>query len=162
MKHTIFVELFEQHEQTNFYTIRFQREAESETDIFFTNFDIEDFADDIDIIIEVIDKIGMIGAKERYFRLEGGMVKAIPLTSSELRLYLYRINDEVVILGNGGRKQTATYQEDPLLKKHVETIRAVGTMLMKRLARNESQLYNRQLMGNLTFTINDKTNEEER
>lgn len=162
MKHTIFVELFEQHEKTTFYTIRFQQEAESETEAFFTNFDIEDFADDIDIIIEVIDKIGEHGAKERYFRMEGGKVKAIPLTTSGLRLYLYRISDEVIILGNGGQKQTATYQEDPLLNRHVETIRAIGNILNKRLEQNHCQLYNRQLMGNLKFNFNDKTNEEER
>lgn len=162
MKHSIFVELFEQHEKTTFYTIRFHDEEESETKAFFSKFDNDKFADDIDIILTVIDKIGEVGAEERRFRLEGGNVKAIPLTSSGLRLYLYRISDEVVILGNGGHKQTATYQEDPLLNKHVETIRAVGNMLMKRLKHNESQLYNRQLMGNLKFNINQTTNEEER
>ena len=161
MKQTIFVELFEEHEYTTFYTIRFHEKEESETDLFITNFDIEEFTDDIDIILAAIDKIGENGAKERYFRLEGGRVKAIPLTSSGLRLYLYRISDEVVILGNGGKKQTSTYQADPILNKHVEVIKAVGNMLMNRIEKNKSQLYNRQLMGNLKFYINDKNNEEE-
>jgi hypothetical protein len=35
-------------------------------------------------------------------------------------------------------------------------------MLMKGLKSNKNQLYNRQLMGNLKFYINDKNNEEER
>jgi hypothetical protein len=154
VKQTIFVELFEQHEKTTFYTIRFQNHEESETELFLTNFDTEIHKDDIDIILAVIDKIGEQGAKERYFRPEGGCVKAIPLTSSGLRLYLYRINDEVVILGNGGQKQTATYQEDPVLNKYVETIRAIGNILNKRLEQNHCQLYNRQLMGNLKFNFN--------
>lgn len=161
MKRSIFVELFEQHEKTSFYTIRFQQEAESETDNFFSNFDTEEFSEDIDIIIAAIDKIGEVGAEERRFRPEGGRVKAIPLNSSSLRLYVYCVSDEIVILGNGGLKQTATYQEDPKLSKYVKILRAVGNILMSRLENNSSQLYNRQLMGNLKFIINDKTNEEE-
>lgn len=161
MKHTIFVELFEEHEQTIFYSIRFHENEESETELFFAKFDTKDYEDDIDIIVSAIDKIGENGAKERYFRPEGGNVKAMPLTSSGLRLYLYLISDEVVILGNGGVKHTASYQADPILSKHVEVIRAVGNMLMNRLKANKSQLYNRQLMGNLKFYFNDKNNEEE-
>lgn len=161
MKHTIFVELFEEHEAVNYYTIRFQGAEESEVEDFLTQFDTEENEDDINIILTAIDKIGENGAKERYFRPEGGRVKAIPLTSSGLRLYLYHINEEVVILGNGGIKQTATYQDDPILSKHVETIRSVGNLLIRRFEDNTSQLYNRQLMGNLKFYINDKNNEEE-
>jgi hypothetical protein len=154
VKRYIFVELFEEHDKTNFYTIRFEGTDFSETDAFFNEFDIEEYQEDIDNILAVMDKIGLEGALERRFRPEGGEnMSALPLYKNKLRLYVYRINPELVILGNGGKKATRTYQEDPILSKHVKTLREVGDKLQHRLKNNECQLYNRKLTGNLKFYI---------
>lgn len=40
---------------------------------------------------------------------------ALPLESGDIRLYCLRLSDEILILGNGDRKTTRTYQEDTRL-----------------------------------------------
>ncbi len=161
MKHTIFVELFEEHEAVNFYTIRSQGAEESEVEDFLTQFDTEENEDDINIILAAIDKIGEIGAKENRFRPEGGRLKAIPLTTSQLRLYIYHLSEEVVLIGNGGLKNTRTFQESPELNKKVSILREVGNKLMISIKNNKTQLYKRKLTGNLKFYINTTENEKE-
>jgi hypothetical protein len=152
VKNTIFVELFEEHEAANLYTIRFQTEKDSETERFFSVFDTAEFADDINIIIASIDKIGLQGVQDRYFRVEGGMLKALAF-NSVLRLFCYKVSDEILIVGNGGIKKTKTYNEDPVLNKHAEVLRGIGNMLMARLNKGTAQEYNKQLFGNLEFYI---------
>ena len=156
MKRYIIVELFEEHEQTNIYTIRFQDKEESEVDEFISLFDNDEYKDDFDIIYAVIDKLGENGVLERYFRPEGGNLKAIPLTTSNLRLYCYRISDEILILGNGGLKTTKTYNEDPVLNKHVTTLRLVGNMLMNSIAQGKTTIDNKTLYDNLKFFLKEK------
>lgn len=156
MKLYIIVELFEQHEQTTIYTIRFQDKEESEVEDFFSIFDTEDFKEEIDIILAAIDKLGKNGALERYFRPEGGNLKAIPLTTSNLRLYCYRVSDVILILGNGGLKTTQTYNEDPVLNEHVKLLRFVGNMLMKNIEQGRTSVHNKTLYNNLRFFLKEK------
>ena len=61
------------------------------------------------------------------------------------------ISSKVLILGNGGIKQTQTYQEDPYLNKCVETLQKIR----QRENRKEITVKGTQLHGALTFYIND-------
>lgn len=71
MKSKIKIELFEEHESVNFYTIRFQDE-ETEVDKFLDQFPEGcEYDNDIDILIKWMEQIGRRGALERYFRPEG-------------------------------------------------------------------------------------------
>ena len=71
VKRKISVELFEEYEAVNFYTIRFDGE-ETEADKFFASIpDDVEFDFDYDVISRWIEKIGEKGALERYFRTEG-------------------------------------------------------------------------------------------
>jgi hypothetical protein len=124
--------------------------------ICFSEFDVPEFEDDIDIIITAIDKIVENGALEQYFRPEGGKLKAIPLNSSQLRLYCYLVNEEIMILGNGGQKTTRTVNEDPILTEHTEILRGVGNMLSSRINKGTVQVYKKQLYGNLEFQLEVK------
>lgn len=67
--------------------------------------------------------------KERYFRNEGGNIKALGLDSKKLRLYCLRISDQILIVGNGGIKNTRTYQEDDELNGYVMNLKAFNKML---------------------------------
>ena len=156
MKRYIIVELFEQHEQASIYTIRFRDKEESEVEEFFALFDTDEYKDDIDIILAAIDKLGENGALERYFRPEGGYLKAIPLNASNLRLYCFRVSDEILILGNGGLKTTQTYNEDPGLNEHVKLLRYVGNMLMKNIEQGRTNVHNKTLYNNLRFFLKEK------
>lgn len=140
---------------------RFQGAEESETEDFLTKFDTDENEEDINIILAAIDKIGEIGANENRFRPEGGNVKAIPLTSSGLRLFVYKISEEVVLLGNGGIKNTRTYQESPVLNRNVSILRDIGNILMSRIKLNKVQLYKMKLTGDLKFYINEADDEKE-
>ena len=70
---------FEEHENVNFYTLRFHGE-ETEVDKFLDKFPEGcEYDDDIDVIIKKMDQIGERGALKRYFRPEGKNVWAVPI-----------------------------------------------------------------------------------
>lgn len=66
------IELIEEHDAVNFYSIHLNKEELSELERFFEKFPVgSSYDEDVDIIIAWLDKIGEIGALERYFRNEG-------------------------------------------------------------------------------------------
>lgn len=71
---------------------------------------------------------------ERFFRNEGRMrdnVKALAIDSRKLRLYCLRISDQVLILGNGGVKNTRTYQENEQLSGYVMDLQTFDRVLLQ-------------------------------
>ncbi|MCK4288201.1 MAG: hypothetical protein KAW86_03265, partial [Bacteroidales bacterium] len=137
-------------------TIRFENE-ETEFEKYFNKFPEGcKFDDDINIIIKWIDIIAEKSALERLFRYEGKFkdnVSAIPIETSKLRLYVLRISDGIIILGNGGVKDTKTYNENLLLNSYVYTLQEIDRQLKLRIKKNQTQLYNNYLYGDLTFDI---------
>jgi hypothetical protein len=163
VKSRINIELFEEHDKVNFYTLRFEGE-ETETDKFLDQFtEACEFEEDLDILIRSIDKIGERGALERYFRMEGKIkdrVCAIPIESASLRLYLIRLSDNIVILGNGGVKKTEKYEEDIFLNNCVELLQEIDRII-KRMEQNQRlHIYQKNLFGNLTFYIDRHADEK--
>lgn len=156
MKKRLEIELFEEHDNVNFYTFRFDAE-ESEFDKFLDKYpEGTKFDEDINVIIKWIDKIGSNGALERYFRPEGKMsdsICAIPIETSKIRLYVIRLNDNIVILGNGGRKKTKTYNEDAKLKGYVTQLQKLDKLLNLSLRRSKTHIYQKQLFGKLDYEI---------
>lgn len=72
------------------------------------------------------------GALERYFRYEGKMndhVVALPVYKSRLRLYCLRMSDSVLIIGNGGKKDTKTYEESSELNGYVISLQKLDTLI---------------------------------
>lgn len=159
MKSNISIELFEEHDQVNFYTLRFQDE-DTEVDKFLDQFPEGcEYDNDIDIIIKWIEQIGKRGALERYFRPEGkqnDQVFAIPIETASLRLYVIRINEQIIILGNGGIKTTRTYNEDPILNDCVELLQEVDRYIKARIQKGQLSIYQKKLFGNLNFHLQAK------
>lgn len=162
MKRKVSIELYEEHEKVNFYTIRCEGE-ESEIEKFWKKFPEGCRYDrDINIIISWIDKIGEKGALERYFRPESKRIDnicAIPIETSKIRLYVIRLNDNIVILGNGDLKRTVTYNEDKQLSYCVELLRNVDVLLKTRINCGNISFYQKELFGLKPFYLN-KTDEE--
>nr|WP_321358699.1 hypothetical protein [uncultured Draconibacterium sp.] len=156
MKSTVEIELYEEHETVNFYTMKFPNE-ETETDKFFNNFPKGcKYDEDIDIIINWIDQIGERGAHERYFRPEGKFsdnVWAIPIEKSSLRLYIIRISFNIVIIGNGGIKITSTYNKDQHLTDCVELLQQVDRYLRARLKNGKLSIYQKAIFGDTIFHL---------
>ena len=56
---------------------------------------------------------------------------ALPIESGKIRLYCLRISDEILILGNGDVKQTATYEEDAKLLGYAMDLQKFDQLLRK-------------------------------
>jgi len=97
---------------------------------------------------------------DRHFRYEGkkrDRVMALPshLETTSLRLYLLNIKSKILILGNGGLKSTATYQEDQHLHRCVQTLQKIDIQLKESERRRVLIVTGTQLLGQVTFTIDD-------
>ena len=105
------------------YTLQFIGDELSEFEKFIKKFkDNAQLKRDYQIIIYALSKVAKNGAWKRYFRPEGKMndrVCAIPVDSGKLRLYCLRISDQILIIGNGGLKNTRTYEESEELSGYV-------------------------------------------
>ncbi len=115
------------------YSIQFTSEDNSEYERFYAKF-IEDAKLNRDLlrIVQIVDKISEDGALERFFRPEGKMrdsVVALPVLSSKLRLYCLRLSNGILILGNGGVKNSRTYDEDDSLRGYVLTLQKFEELL---------------------------------
>ena len=118
--------LVEEAKNCTLYTIQFLSENDTEFEQFFKKFkDDVEFSPDLMRIVGFLGKIADFGALERYFRPEGKMndrVVALPTVQSKLRLYCLRLSDRILILGNGGVKNTKTYEESKELSGYVLTL----------------------------------------
>ena len=118
--------LVEEAKNCTLYTIQFLSENDTAFEQFFKKFkDDVEFSPDLMRIVGVLGKIADFGALERYFRPEGKMsdrVVALPTVQSKLRLYCLRLSDRILILGNGGVKNTKTYEESKELSGYVLTL----------------------------------------
>lgn len=154
------IELIEDHDAVNYYSIHLDEEELSELERFFEKFpEGSQYDEDIDTIIAWLDKIGERGALERYFRHEGRFgdgVSAIPIETSNLRLYCIRLSDKILIFGNGGVKDSQTWQGSETLSQYVETLVDTNRFIVSRL--NDGSLYilDKELIGNLKFSRNEK------
>lgn len=120
-------------ENCTLYSIQFLTESESEYERFYAKF-IEDAQLNPDLlrIVQIVDRIAEQGALERFFRPEGKMkdsVVALPVFKSKLRLYCLRLSDKILVLGNGGVKNSRTYEEDDSLRGYVLTLQKFEELL---------------------------------
>jgi hypothetical protein len=165
VKRIIGIELCEEHEKVNFYTLRFKDE-ETEFNKFLDEFPENcKYDEDVQIIIRWIDKIGQDGALERRFKPEGkyhDRVFAIPIETCNLRIYVLRISDEIVILGNGGLKSTDTYEEDPKLNSYVKILQLIDRFLKDRIRTEKVTIFRKSIFGNVNFGIDDKGTGDEK
>ncbi len=56
-------------------------------------------------------------------------IVALPVVSSKLRLYCLRLSNGILILGNGGVKNSRTYEEDDSLRGYVLNLQKFEELL---------------------------------
>ena len=161
MKQKYNIELVEEHDAVNFYSIHLDEEELSELERFFEKFPVGcEYDDEIDIIIAWLDKIGENGALERYFRPEGRYgdgVGVIPIdVGNKLRLYCLRISDKILVFGNGGIKDADSWQNSGTLAPYVEMLIDTSRFIISRLRDGKIILVDKDLVGDLKFTRNEK------
>lgn len=108
----------------------------------------ESYSKDLNTILTAIKRmLEVSGFLERYFRPEGkynDRVCALPIDSGKLRLYCVRINDSILIAGNGGVKKAQKYQDCDNLNGYVVTLQNLDKALKIAIKRGEVTIEERK------------------
>lgn len=107
-------------------------------------------------IVQLIDRIADEGALERFFRPEGKMrdsVVALPVLRSKLRLYCLRLSDRILVLGNGGVKNSRTYEEDDSLRGYVLTLQKFEELLREGQRDGTVTITSKTIVTDKTFKL---------
>ena len=132
---TATLKIIEQSDNVGLFSICFDGSEMSEFEKFLNEFkENATYNKDFNVILLALSKIIDKGALERFFRNEGRMndnVKALAIDSRKLRLYCLRISDQILILGNGGVKNTRTYQENEKLSGYVMDLQTFDNVLLE-------------------------------
>lgn len=155
------IELIEEHEQVNFYSIKLEEEELAELDRFFEKFPEGcEYDDEIDVILAWMDHIAEHGALERYFRPEGKFgdgVGVIPIDlGNKVRLYCLRLSDNILVFGNGGIKDASSWEQSPTLAPYVELLIETSKFIASRIKNGAIVLVDKEILGNLNFVRNEK------
>ena len=142
----------EQTEKAGLFTICFESESTSEFEKFINKFKDDAVCQrDLQIILLSLQRmLETSGFLERYFRPEGKMkdrVCALPIESGKLRLYCLRISDYVLIVGNGGRKTTKTYEESEELNGYVISLQKLDSLLKMEIKKGNVTIEERVIKG---------------
>ena len=139
------------------YTIHFLSEDDTELENFISRFkDNARYNSDFQSILIFMERIMANGALERYFRREGKMtdsVVALPVLKSRLRLYCLRLSDHILVIGNGGVKNTRTYEESDELQGYVMTLQKFERLLRKEAAQGNIEITETEIRTDLKFEL---------
>ncbi len=157
MQQNLLIELLEDGSKVSLYSPRFDGEEFTEFEKFLLKYK-DVYPKDVAQIVYRLDIIKRDGAEDRHFRYEGtkrDRVMALPshLETASLRLFLLNIQSRVLILGNGGIKDTATYQEDNHLNRCVETLQKIDIQIKTMERQNIITVNGTKLLGPLSFVI---------
>ena len=160
MERNLFIELLEDGDKVSLYSPHFEGEEYSEFEKFLLTYK-DTYPDDVRQLVYRLDIIKRDGAADRHFRYEGtkrDRVMALPshLETTSLRLYLLNIQAKILILGNGGLKNTATYQEDENLYRQVKLLQKIDIKLKQREKDKVIVVTGTELLGELSFIIDDE------
>ena len=107
-----------------------------------------------------MDKIAETGALERYFRPEGRYgdgVGVIPIdVGNKVRLYCLRLSDKILVFGNGGVKDAATWQESESLAPYVKLLIDTSRFISSRIKDGSLVLVDKEIIGNLNFSRDEE------
>lgn len=139
------------------YTIQFLSDDRSEFEKFISKFRQDaELNPDFQAIMRFVEQILENGALERYFRREGKMndsVVALPVLKSKLRLYCLRLTDKILILGNGGVKQSRTYEEDDTLRGYVIDLQKFERLLKQEIRSENVEITENKIITGKTFDL---------
>jgi hypothetical protein len=112
-----------------------------------------------DIASEIQLMAQRTGARIDFFQKpEGKAGESIyALYAKNLRLYCFRIDNCIVLLGGGGWKTVRTWQEDPKLSTEMQRLRFIARQIDERLRNQEIRRSpnDLELIGDLTFEFDE-------
>lgn len=150
------IDLVEEYPNVNFYSIKLEGEELTEIERFFEKFPEGcEYDDEIDVVLTWIDKIAEKGALERYFRPEGRYgdgVGVIPIdVGNKIRLYCLRLSDKILIFGNGGIKDSRSWEESEGLSSYVKLLIDTSRFISTRIKDGSIVIVDKNIIGNLNF-----------
>ena len=82
-------------------------------------------------------------------------VCALPIESGKLRLYCLRLSDRILIIGNGGIKESRTYQEDNTLLGYVMDLQKFDLLLKQYIEKGWLSVEEKEISGadEMVFSI---------
>ena len=159
MKKNTTLEMVAQSDKVSLYSISFEKDRTTEFERFILKFESESSLNrDFLRIIYALKKIMEDGALERFFRPESSRndnVCALPIESGKIRLYCLRLSDQILIIGNGGIKETRTYQEDRSLLGYVMDLQKFDSLLKQYLKKGWLAIEEKEISGadEMVFSI---------
>ncbi|MDE5883002.1 MAG: hypothetical protein K2J63_06660 [Muribaculaceae bacterium] len=149
--------LLQEGEGCTIYTLHFIGDEKNEFEKFVEKVKVDsELNSDFRQIVRVLERIGHIGAMERYFRPEGKFkdsIVALPINKTPLRLYCIRLTDKILILGNGGRKTTRTYNEDEVLQGYVITLQKFEKLLKEEETKGNIKITEHRIETDKLFDL---------
>ena len=74
-------------------------------------------------------------------------VSALPVFKNSLRLYCLRMSDSVLIVGNGGVKNTKTYEESEDLNGYVISLQKLDALLKADIKNGVVRIEKTEIVG---------------
>lgn len=152
MKQYVTLQVFKTFRKVRYYTFQIEGHKQNETDKFFSKLEfVEVIADDLFRLNRLIITIGeRTGAIIDLFRPEDEAVALPPrphfrlhkilqvreIQHNSLRLYCIWISEEIVILANGGIKESQKTEDSPDLMLHFRFVKSMGKQINKLIAEN--------------------------
>ena len=152
--------------KVRYYTLRFDTEKKTELDKFYDNFQKE-YSQSIFYIKMWIAEIGeKFGAQTRFFRPEDN-ASALPPPSEELRcldidfekedmnlrLYCIVLSPEIVILVNGGIKESDATRDSPTCWKQYIFASNIASQINKMLKQGDLVIKGKMLKRSKSFKL---------
>ena len=146
-------------EKVKYYSLKFDGEKESELEKFFKKYENEHSAG-LNFIEMWIAEIGENhGAHSRFFRPEDNS-SALPPPSEtirhldvelneenlSLRLYCKVLSENIVILGNGGVKESQATMQSPSCWKEFQIISNIASQIDNLIVRNKLTLNGKEIV----------------
>ena len=159
------LELVIESDNVSIYSPKYDGETLTEFEKFMSNngaLSHPQLKKDFDEIIARVQKmLTDCGARENLFRLEGRNIKALPLIIEHrrgrgvgtVRLYCIRISDRLLILGNGGIKKVARFEDDPVLLGIVNQLRDIEPQIFVETRKAHSDYEDYQTIKTIIETI---------
>jgi hypothetical protein len=141
VKRKILVEKLEEGAGLTLYVFSLENETEAEYIKFWNKYETnKKLKWEFDIIDQWVEKFLENGCEFEELKRVTGNTKALPIDiGSKLRLYCYRIDKGILILGNGGEKprnpdsKKNKIKDFPELDYYCETVKAVGLEIERQL-----------------------------
>lgn len=152
--------------KVRFYTLKFEGDKQKELDKFFSKYE-EKFQSSVYTIKAWLAEIGENrGAQERYFRKEDNVsalppptktIKLLDLNIEEsnlnLRLYCIVLSEEVVILVNGGIKESQLTRDSPTCWEQYIFASNIGSQINRQMKNGNCKIIGKQIKRTKAFQL---------